>query len=148
MNGILGVDAKKCMGCYACEIACKEVHGIPPDKGCWIKVEPADASRGQTEEKGHYLPMVCVHCASPPCVEACPEGVIAQREDGIVLLESAGCTGCKLCMEACPYGAIFFNEEDGVAIKCDLCVERVERELWPSCVQHCFAQVFRFEPVG
>ena len=148
MNGILGVDAKKCMGCYACETTCKEVHGIPPDKGSWIKVERADASRGQTEEKSHYLPMVCVHCASPPCVEACPDGAIEQHEDGTVLLDSAGCTGCKLCMEACPYGAIFFNEEDGVAFKCDLCAERVERELWPSCVQHCFAQVFRFEPVG
>jgi len=147
MNGMLSVDAKKCMGCYACETACKEVHGIPPEKGSWIKVVRSDATSSEAENRGHYLPMVCVHCASPPCVEACPEGVIAQREDGIVLLDSADCTGCELCMEACPYGAIFFNE-DGVAFKCDLCLERVERELWPSCVQHCFAQVFCFEPVG
>ncbi|MGB3904246.1 MAG: 4Fe-4S dicluster domain-containing protein [Anaerolineae bacterium] len=148
MNGMLSVHAKKCMGCYACEIACKEVHGIPQDKASRVRVVRSDATRSGAEEQGHYLPMVCVHCASPPCVEACPEGAIVQREDGTVLLDSAGCTGCKLCMEACPYGAIFFNEEDGVAFKCDLCAERVERELWPSCVQHCFAQVFRFEPVG
>ncbi|TKJ31060.1 MAG: 4Fe-4S ferredoxin [Chloroflexi bacterium B3_Chlor] len=148
MNGMLSVDAKKCMGCYACEIACKEVHGIPPEKLSWIKVVRSDAASSEAEKRGHYLLMVCVHCASPPCVEACPEGVIAQREDGIVLIDSADCTGCELCMEACPYGAIFFSEEDGVAFKCDLCLERVERELWPSCVQHCFAQAFCFEPVG
>jgi Fe-S-cluster-containing dehydrogenase component len=145
MNGMLGVDAKKCMGCYACEIACREVHGIPPGKTSWIQIERNDASREQAEQKGHYLPLVCVHCVSPPCVEACAEEAIAQREDGIVVLDSGSCTGCKLCVEACPYGAIFFDEEAGVAFKCDLCVERVEQELWPGCVQHCFAQVFCFE---
>lgn len=144
MNGMLTIDAKKCMGCYACEIACKEVHGIPAGKSSWIQVKRNDALRQQAEQEGHYLPMVCVHCTRPSCVEACPEEAIAQREDGIVVLDSSGCTGCGLCIEACPYGAIFFDEE-GVALKCDLCVERVEQEMWPSCVQHCFAQVLCLE---
>lgn len=147
MDSILGVDLKKCMGCYACEIACKEIHGIPPEKGGWIKVVRADGTRAESEERGHYLPLVCVHCASPPCVEACPEGAIKQRKDGIVLLSSASCSGCRICVEVCPYESIFFDEEDGVAFKCDLCVERIDEELWPSCVQHCVAQVFSFEPV-
>jgi len=146
MKGMLGIDIKKCMGCYACEIACKEAHGILPEKGGWIKVVRADASRAKAQEKGHYLPVVCIHCASPPCVEACPEGAITQREDGIVLLDYSSCTGCKLCLEICPCGAIFFDEEGEVAFKCSLCVERIEEELLPSCVQHCFAQVFSFEP--
>ena len=144
MDGMLTVDAKRCMGCYACEIACKEVHGIPAGKSSWIEVKRNDASRQQAAQKGHYLPFVCVHCTTPSCVEACPEEAIAQREDGIVVLDSSGCTGCGLCIEACPYGAIFFDEE-GVAFKCDLCVERMEQEMWPGCVQHCFAQVLCLE---
>lgn len=147
MKAMLAVDVKKCMGCYACEIACKEAHGLPPEEGSWIKVVRADARRAEAEEKGHYLPLVCVHCVSPACVEACPEGAIFQRQDGIVLLDSSSCTGCRLCLEDCPYGAIFFDEKEGIAFKCDLCSERIEEELWPSCVQHCFAQVFSFEPV-
>ncbi len=148
MEGVLGVDAKRCMGCYACEIACKVTHGLTAEKGAWIRIVRADATRAETEAKGHYLPVVCVHCESPSCVEVCPEGAIVQREDGIVLLDSSRCTGCRLCLEACPYGAIFFNEEEEVAAKCSLCVERLEQELWPSCVKHCFAQVFSFEPAG
>lgn len=145
MNGMLSIDARTCMGCYACEIACKEAHGIPPGKASWIQIERNDALRERAKEKGHYLPLVCVHCVSPACVEACPEAAIMQREGGIVVLDSDSCTGCMLCLEACPYGAIFFDEEEGVAIKCDLCVDRVEQELWPSCIQHCFAQVLSFE---
>lgn len=144
MNGMLGVDATRCVGCYACEIACKEVHGLPAEKDAWIKVMRADATRTESQECGHYAVKVCIHCESAPCVEVCPEGAITQREDGIVLLDSAACSGCELCIDACPYGAIFF--EDGVAFKCDLCVERIEEERWPSCVQHCFARVFCFEP--
>lgn len=146
MDGVLGVEAKKCIGCYACEIACKEAHDMPPGQGSLIEVVRADSSRAETRKKGHYLPVVCVHCASPPCVEVCPEEAITQREDGIVLLDSSQCNGCQLCIEVCPYGAIFFDEESSVAFKCDLCMERMEQELWPSCVQHCFAQVFSFEP--
>lgn len=148
MKGMLSVDVRKCMGCYACEIACKEAHGLAPEKDSRIKVVRTDASRTGTEEKGHYLPVVCVHCVSPPCVEACREEAITQREEGIVLLDSSSCTGCRLCLEVCPYGAIFFDEQEDMAFKCDLCIERIEDELWPNCVQHCFAQVFRFEPAG
>jgi tetrathionate reductase subunit B len=145
MQGLLDTDTKKCMGCYACEIACKEAHGLSTEKGSWIRVVRADETRAETEKTGHYLPVICVHCTSPPCIEACPEGAITKREDGVVFLDSANCSGCKSCLEACPYGAIFFDEEEDVAFKCDLCAERIEEELWPSCVQHCFAQVIFFE---
>ena len=146
MEGMLGVDVRKCMGCYACEIACKEAHAVPAHKGSWVKVVRADASRSEAEEKGHYLPLVCMHCLSPACVEACPEDALTQRRDGIVILDSSSCTGCRVCIEACPHEAIFFDDEEGVAFKCNLCAERIDAELWPSCVQHCFAQVFSFEP--
>ena len=125
------VDTENCVGCYACEIACKEAHGLSAEKDGWIKVVRADAKRAETEEMGHYLPVICVHCTSPPCVEACPEGAISQREDGIVLLDSSNCTGCKSCLETCPFEAIFFDEGEDVAFKCDLCVDRPEG---PVCV--------------
>jgi Fe-S-cluster-containing dehydrogenase component len=148
MNAMLEVEARKCMGCYACEVACKEAHVIPPDQGSLIRISRADATRAEAEVRGHYRTLVCVHCVEPPCVEVCPEGAITRRDDGIVLLDSGNCTGCRSCAEVCPYDAIFFDEEGGVAIKCDLCAERMEAGLWPSCVKHCFAQVFFLEPSG
>jgi len=97
--------------------------------------------------KMYFYPMHCMHCSKPACVDACPEGAIIQRADGIVLISEEGCTGCLKCMEACPFGAIEYNPETGLVGKCNLCVERIEQGALPSCVQHCpTAALFLGEP--
>jgi phenylacetyl-CoA:acceptor oxidoreductase subunit 1 len=52
-----------------------------------------------------FLPMQCMHCASPPCVPVCPTGASRQRDDGIVWVEYDACVGCGYCAMACPYQA-------------------------------------------
>jgi Fe-S-cluster-containing dehydrogenase component len=80
----------------------------------------------------------CRHCDEAPCVEACPEGAIGTREDnGVVLLDSSLCTGCRLCLSACPYGVPQFGE-DGKMKKCGGCINEIgSGSKLPSCVAVC-----------
>ena len=78
------IDLKKCIGCHACAVACKEAHGTPP------KVTRAHV---EIEYVGNYpdvrmtaYPMLCMHCENAPCVEVCPTGASFKREDGIVAI--------------------------------------------------------------
>jgi Fe-S-cluster-containing dehydrogenase component len=88
---------------------------------------------------------VCRHCDDPPCVSACPEQAIARRDDGIVVLDHERCTGCRMCMDECPYDAIAFDEQRGIARKCNLCHHRVEKGLIPACADNvCLAHCIHF----
>ncbi|MDH5736691.1 MAG: respiratory nitrate reductase subunit beta [Gammaproteobacteria bacterium] len=85
-----------------------------------------------------YLPLVCMNCAKPACLEACPRDSIYRRqEDGIVLIDEDRCHGYRFCMEACPYKRIYFNEERVIAQKCISCYPRLEAGVAPACVRQC-----------
>ena len=108
--------AKDCCGCHACEVACKQEHGL--------SVGPRLV---RILEKGsHFKPIYCYHCSRPPCRDICPTDAIYQDKRGIVLINEEACIGCKACFDACPFGAIQFDDEKEVAIKCDLCQRRVK----------------------
>jgi Fe-S-cluster-containing dehydrogenase component len=88
---------------------------------------------------------ICRHCDEPPCVDACPEEAIVQREDGIVKLIEEQCSGCRACMAECPYDAIAFDAERAVARKCNLCHHRVDHGLMPACADNvCLAHCIYF----
>ena len=123
----LMVFSKDCMGCHACEVACKQEHGLGVGPR-FIKV---------IENAPFYIPVYCHHCARPPCGEVCPDGAITRNERGIVLVDHDVCVGCKACIEACPFGAMQFDEEREVALMCDLCYERLENNQEPACSQAC-----------
>jgi Fe-S-cluster-containing dehydrogenase component len=93
-----------------------------------------------------FIPMQCMHCADPPCVQVCPTKASQQREDGIVFVDNEKCVGCKYCMLSCPYGNRFYNENAqgyfgkltpfeevgykkhlvGTVEKCDFCKDKIE----------------------
>ena len=98
------------------------------------------------------VPVLCNHCAKPPCVRVCPTKATWQREDGIVMMDFHRCIGCRFCMAACPFGSRSFNwgdprpyirernpefptREKGVVEKCDFCQERLAQGLMPACVE-------------
>ncbi len=115
-----------CCGCHACEIACKQEHGLGVGPRL-IKV---------IEKAPNFIPIYCHHCADPPCGKACPVNAIS-RENGIVLIDEGECIGCKECIDACPFAAMQFDEERGIALKCDLCIERLKAGKAPACFSNC-----------
>lgn len=146
------IDSTKCAtGCNDCVTACGKENGVastghPETDPQWIrKIELKEVKSGLS----HSLPMMCQHCAEPPCVDVCPTGASFKRADGIVLVDRHICIGCRYCMMACPYKARSFVHEDhvdqnpdvprgkGCVEACTLCVHRVDRDEQPACVEAC-----------
>lgn len=146
------IDANKCgNGCDKCVTACETENGLtktgrPETDAQWIrKVTLRDKQTGWTTN----LPMLCQHCAEPPCVDVCPTGASFKRADGIVLVDKHICIGCRYCMMACPYKARSFVHEDvtdqksyaprgkGTVESCTFCVHRVDKGETPACVTAC-----------
>ena len=127
-------EADKCVGCKACEIACRERS--PHDTGV-RSVTTLERGNFPNVEVAH-LSMSCQHCGDPMCAAVCPVGAITKRlEDGIVVVDEAKCIGCFSCLTACPFNVPQFNAS-GKMIKCDLCLDRKEMGLEPACVRSCF----------
>jgi molybdopterin-containing oxidoreductase family iron-sulfur binding subunit len=153
------IDLKRCIGCNACTLACKQENGTP---------EGVHYARVVTREVGTYpttrrtfLPVLCNHCDDAPCAQACPSGATWIRSDGLVLVDREKCIGCRACSVACPYMNRHFIEKgmlehgygtdglspyeaikfadfhEGTNTKCTMCAPRVDQGLEPACVITC-----------
>jgi len=147
------VDVNRCAAdCDACVTACDKENGLPREKTAtssqWIrKVELHPVKGGPAKS----APVMCQHCAHPPCVDVCPTGASFKRADGIVLVDRHTCIGCRYCVMACPYQARSFVHEPatgqepdvprgmGCVESCTLCVHRIDRDRIPACVEACAA---------
>jgi Fe-S-cluster-containing dehydrogenase component len=130
----LSIDAEKCTACRACELVCSYHHeGIFSPSLSRIRVVRLHSSN---------VPMACVNCARPACVEVCPTGAARIDRDlpGVRIVEEE-CIGCRECITACPFGAADFDEEKRVAFICDLCDGE------PVCVSNCIYGALSFQPV-
>jgi Fe-S-cluster-containing dehydrogenase component len=137
-------DQKRCIGCHACEVHCKDKNRLPvgPRNCRIIPVGPKPAG-GTPRLQFVFLP--CFHCEKPWCVSACPTGAMQKRaKDGIVFVDESLCVGCKACITACPWGVPQWNAETGRVNKCDYCKDRVDKGLTPACVTKCTAHALRW----
>jgi Fe-S-cluster-containing dehydrogenase component len=130
------------VGCYACEIACKAEFNLPVGPRRIRVIEVTKDIGGRTSK--NFLPVHCMHCTRPLCIDVCPIKAISQRADGIVLINSSLCTGCKACFEVCQFGALQLNPETLIAEKCTMCVHRIDKGLKPACVLTCPTGALRF----
>lgn len=129
------VNSDRCIGCHACELACKNEYQQEPDIR-WRKVYPLKENSfgGFARE---FASLACNHCVDPACLKACPAMAYVKREDGIVMHKKERCIGCKNCMLACPYKVPEFNKKTKKVEKCHMCAMRQERGEKPACVAGC-----------
>jgi formate dehydrogenase iron-sulfur subunit len=156
-------DTTVCIGCKACEVACKQWNQLPADGFEWSgnsydntgalsatswrhvkfieQLSDADA--------GRWLMMsdVCKHCVTAPCQQACPTGAIIHNEFDNVYIQPDICNGCAYCIAACPFGVITRSTIDGHAHKCTLCFDRQRDGLVPACAKACPTASIQFGPV-
>ena len=141
------VDTKNCVGCRACEIACKNRNPLESPGPRLRKVETTE-SGAFPDTRVVHLSLSCQHCENPACVEVCPAGAIAKREDGTVVADQSKCLGCQACQSACPYGVPQYREDDGTMIKCDGCADRRAVGLQPACAHTCFYNALYAGPLS
>jgi len=144
----LVIDSERCIGCIGCWISCKMENSL--DKGSGISVDTVGGPHPDTPDGIYpnlsmsYIPVPCMQCDDPPCIDACPEEAIYKRPDGIVLVDEDKCTGCQLCIPACPYDSLIYDDNRNLVWKCTLCHQRIDNGLEPFCVVCCALNVISF----
>jgi len=160
-------DSTLCIGCKACEVACKEWNGISEDGLNWsgnsydntgglghstwrhvkfVEGEPTPGIGGNSGvfSSWGFSSDVCKHCEVAGCLEACPTGALVRTEFGGVFLQPDVCNGCGYCVVACPFGVVERNNKDGRAFKCTFCYDRQKMGLQPACAQTCPTESIKF----
>ena len=132
------IDNRKCIGCHACTVACKQEHDVPLGVNRTY-VKQVEVGRYPNVRR-HFQVTRCNQCADAPCVDICPTTAMYQRPDGIVDFDRSRCIGCQACMAACPYDAIYIDPVSHSAEKCNFCTNRIDRGLQPACVTVCPTQ--------
>lgn len=134
----LVVNVDRCIGCHACEMACKVENGVSLGS-YWNKVVQVGPAGTYPDLHVYWLPIQCQQCEDAPCTHVCPTGASYRNEDDVVLIDKDKCIGCKYCMMACPYGVRSWNVEENVVEKCTLCAQRTGTGGLPKCVEDCCA---------
>jgi formate dehydrogenase iron-sulfur subunit len=160
-------DTTVCIGCKACEVACKQWNQLPDDgftftgmsydntgdlsASTWRHVSfierPVpipDQVTGYGDLSWLMMSDVCKHCVKAGCLEACPTGAIVRTEFESVFVQPDICNGCGYCVVACPFGVIERRPGDGRAWKCTFCYDRQREGMEPACAQACPTNSIQF----
>ncbi len=166
-------DTTLCIGCKACEVACKQWNQLPMDDFGWTGhsydntndlgattwrhvsfIERIDDREGRRATsmppfQSNWLMQsdICKHCVNAGCLQACPTGAIIRTEFDTVVIQQDICNGCGYCVPSCPYGVPELSPSDHKAHKCTLCYDRLVGGLEPACAKACPTDSIQFGPV-
>jgi formate dehydrogenase iron-sulfur subunit len=163
-------DTSVCIGCKACEVACKEWNHVPED-GLALSGMSYDNTVGLGADSWRHVAFieqhapvradgvggdglrwlmasdVCKHCTHAACLDVCPTGSLFRTEFGTVVVQEDICNGCGYCVSACPFGVIDQRRGDGRVWKCTLCYDRLTADMTPACAQACPTASIQFGPL-
>ncbi len=164
-------DSTLCIGCKACEVACKEWNEVPADgflfrglsydntgslgASTWrhvkfVETEPEIGCGGNDPDllSWQFSSDVCKHCGVAGCLESCPTGAIVRTEYGGVFVQPDVCNGCGYCVVGCPFGVLDKRPDDGRVFKCTFCYDRQKGGLEPACASVCPTGSILFGELG
>jgi len=153
------VSPELCIGCRACQVACKSWNALPGDKTAnkgnlenppdltphlYNRVRYVEVPSDKTPFRWLFVSQRCMHCDDAGCVKICPApGALYKTKEGAVACDKNKCIGCKLCVASCPFNVPRYDAQNKIA-KCSLCADRIARDLQPACTKTCPTGALKF----
>jgi formate dehydrogenase iron-sulfur subunit len=153
MSKALLTDLTRCIGCRACQTACKQWNRLPAELtrnlGSYENPLRRSAKTWTTitfneVDEGNYFYWIfakrqCMHCEHPACASACIVGALKKTDQGPVAYDDRKCIGCRYCMLACPFGSPTFEWDKPIPhiCKCTMCEDRQSEGQKPACAATC-----------
>jgi formate dehydrogenase iron-sulfur subunit len=160
------VDTSVCIGCKACQVACKEWNSLEGEPDHFQEVDgrlkAVNFTGNSYDNTGHlsatnwrhvrFIEKIaedrsnvawymmsdsCKHCVQAGCLEVCPTHALMRTDLGNVVVQQDVCNGCRACIPACPFGVISYNQQTGRVNKCTLCDDRIHKGLETACAKAC-----------
>ena len=160
------VDTSICIGCKACQVACKEWNDLEGEPDHFQEVDgrlkAVNFTGNSYDNTGHLsatnwrhvrfvekidpdrsnvawymMSDSCKHCVQAGCLEVCPTHALERTDLGNVIIQQDVCNGCRACIAACPFGVISYNHQTGRVNKCTLCDDRIHKGLETACAKAC-----------
>lgn len=130
------IDLTLCVGCNACQGACKEENKLPSNEEKHLSLTAYTALDKYNDQ---YIRRMCQHCDVPTCVSVCPVAALSKLADGPVAYDSEKCIGCRYCLQACPYHVPKYewSSTKPRIQKCKFCAPRLAKGLQPACAEAC-----------
>lgn len=146
------VSPEICIGCRACQSACKCWNHLPGDKTknrgtrenppdltphLYNKIQYREVPSEKNSLRCLFVSQRCMHCGDAGCMKICPSpGALYRTKEGAVATDKNKCIGCKLCVVGCPFNVPRYDDKNKVS-KCHLCFDRIAIGLQPACTKIC-----------
>jgi formate dehydrogenase iron-sulfur subunit len=157
----LVITPEICIGCRACQVACKSWNQLPGDKTVnsgtyenpsdltphlYNRIRYIEVPSEKDPLRWLFVNQRCMHCADAGCMTICPSpGAFYRTAEGAVAFNKEKCIGCRFCSAGCPFDVPRYDEKGKIA-KCHLCADRIANKMTPACAKVCPTGAIKYGP--